>query len=189
MVLNKQIGSLIIITLFTLIHQPGLAQNFEGLSRSDVRKIKKNLEAHFPAQELSSVLIDSENIPNSVKELIKPKDKFFYIQENLEIKSYLYLTSTRGRIDDFDYMVLYDPGFFIKDIQILVYRSEHGYQIMNKKWLQQYFGSTGCDMEYGKDIQALSGATISANALTIDLARLCVVMAAFKKSHAMKPIL
>jgi Na+-translocating ferredoxin:NAD+ oxidoreductase RnfG subunit len=42
-------------------------------------------------------------------------------------------------------------------------------EIGSRKWLKQYSGYSGGELKYGKDIQTISGATISANALTRDI--------------------
>jgi hypothetical protein len=44
---------------------------------------------------------------------------------------------------------------------------------MNKGWLRQFIGITGCELDYGKDIDAISGATISASSLTIEIRKWC----------------
>ena len=57
----------------------------------------------------------------------------------------------------------------IIDIKILKYRSEYGYEISNKGWLKQFYGKQKNHFEYRKDIDALSGATFSAQSLVNDI--------------------
>lgn len=70
-----------------------------------------------------------------------------------------------GSYDPFYYSILTDTHFAIKNVSILEYYSEYGYEITNKKWLAQFIGKSGKDLEYGNNIDAISGATISVKSL------------------------
>ena len=55
----------------------------------------------------------------------------------------------------------------VAKIKILIYREDHGGEIGSKRWLKQFNGTTiGTNLKYQKDIAAISGATISAKAMT-----------------------
>ena len=88
-------------------------------------------------------------------------------------KGILYLASAKGRHDFFDYMVIFNNDLSIRKIQVLVYRSDHGHEITGKGWLKQFTGRDGCRLEYGQDVQAISGATYSGKSITADISRLC----------------
>lgn len=78
--------------------------------------------------------------------------------------------TAKGRYDYFDYLLLLDSEHSVKAIKILRYRSDHGYQIASGKWLESFYGYDGeSRLEPGKDIDAISGATISASSLCNDL--------------------
>ncbi len=50
------------------------------------------------------------------------------------------------------------------------YQATHGHEVMNKFWLRHFVGYDGTQkLKYGKDIDAVAGATISAQALMDDL--------------------
>ncbi len=70
----------------------------------------------------------------------------------------------------FDYYCILDRDGKIILVSIFNYQSSHGQQVRSKGWLKQfkdYGGNTG--LTYGKNIQAISGATISARSLTEDI--------------------
>jgi hypothetical protein len=69
--------------------------------------------------------------------------------------------------------VIYNTDWVILQVEILVYRSDHGFEITNKRWLAQFKGSNGCGLQYGKEIDALAGATISGNSLVSSVGRIC----------------
>ena len=79
------------------------------------------------------------------------------------------LSSAKGRFENFDYMIVINPDYEIIDIKILKYRSEYGYEISNKGWLKQFYSKPGTRFEYRKNIDALSGATFSAQSLVNDI--------------------
>ena len=50
----------------------------------------------------------------------------------------------------------------------MIYREDYGGEIGSKRWLKQFIGKKASDkIEYEKDIIAISGATISANSMTL----------------------
>lgn len=70
----------------------------------------------------------------------------------------------------FDYFILYDTAVKILSVTIYNYEASHGYEITSKGWLKQflgYFHGKGLDSE--KDIDAISGATISVFGITEDV--------------------
>jgi hypothetical protein len=70
----------------------------------------------------------------------------------------------------FDYYALLNPKFSILEIKVYNYAATHGQEICSKAWLRQFTGYNGSkQLRYGKDIDAISGATISGIALTEDV--------------------
>lgn len=66
--------------------------------------------------------------------------------------------------EQFFFMTAFDAEKHIKKVRILEYTSDHGYQIANKGWLRQF--EEGEYFEVGKNVDAISGATISVNSIT-----------------------
>lgn len=74
-----------------------------------------------------------------------------------------------GRFEHFDYFVLADELKQLTMIKVLRYDAEYGYEICSKSWLSQFLQDQNSQYIYGENIQALSGATISANAMTTEI--------------------
>lgn len=71
----------------------------------------------------------------------------------------------------FDYFALLNPEFSILEIKVYNYSATHGQEICSKAWLKQFKGYNGSKkLRYGKEIDAISGATISGRAITEDIA-------------------
>ncbi len=103
-------------------------------------------------------------------------------QHNGELLGYLVVSSATGRFEKFDYMVVYKEDMSIVDIKILVYRSEHGYQVSTKGWIKQFLNHPGEKVYvYGQNIDAISGATISGKSLTDNINRLNLLISSLKK--------
>lgn len=136
------------------------------------RKIEKEIKRCFN----DANIIYEPIIHDVVHSRPGPGLKIYSLLNDENLLGYLVLTSAKGRYDYFDYCVIYKPDIEILRIAILTYRSDYGYEISNKSWLKQFYGSSGCSLEYGQDIDAISGATLSASSLTKDLEFLCELM-------------
>ena len=111
--------------------------------------------------------IDSTSSP----EYLRPGDCIYRITEQEEIQGYLVSTSAKGRFDYFDYSVIFSKNFTILKVIVTVYRSTQGTGICQKKWLSQFEGYHGGELELGSDIDAVSGGTISATSMVKDIQR------------------
>lgn len=66
--------------------------------------------------------------------------------------------------EQFYFLTTFDKQKAIKKIRVLEYTADHGYQIASKAWLKQFEGNE--NFEVGKNVDAISGATISVNSIT-----------------------
>jgi len=70
----------------------------------------------------------------------------------------------------FDYFIIFDKDLTVKKIRVYNYQATHGHEVSGKGWLKQFIGYSGeKKLEYGKNIDSISGATISANAITYNV--------------------
>ena len=78
-----------------------------------------------------------------------------------------------GRFHHFTFVVFFDLKFKILLVRVLDYTEEHGVEITQKKWLQQFVGRVpGENLVFNKNIDGISGATISGNSITESIDRL-----------------
>ena len=74
----------------------------------------------------------------------------------------------------FDYFIIFDTSLSVKKIRVYNYQATHGHEVGSKGWLKQFIGYKGDEkLEYGKNIDSISGATISANAITYNVQESC----------------
>ena len=107
---------------------------------------------------------------------------FRLIQKEGELMGYLVLSSAMGRFEEFDFMIVYNADLTITDLNILVYRSEFGYQVSARGWLKQFLDNpVGTEYTYGQNIDAISGATFSGKSLTNNINRLNILISTYTK--------
>ena len=77
--------------------------------------------------------------------------------------------------ETFDYVIAFDQSLAIRQIDIVSYGGEYGYEICRAGWLKQFEGKTG-SIQLGHDIDGITGATVSATFLVDDVNGLLRVM-------------
>ena len=80
---------------------------------------------------------------------------------------YAFLGTAPSKTDTFEYLVLFDPDLIIKKVNVLVYREDYGGEIGSNRWLKQFIGiPKNTNLIVGKNVAAISGATISVYSMT-----------------------
>lgn len=70
----------------------------------------------------------------------------------------------------FDYFILYDSAYTVQDVKVYNYQATHGQEITSKNWLKQFRQYNGSKkLVTGKNIDGISGATISVEAIVYDI--------------------
>jgi hypothetical protein len=113
--------------------------------------------------------------------------KFFTISDQNNSKKYIYV----GRVNScraggcsnpslpasgletseyFDYLVVFDANLAVQQVKVYNYQATHGQEVTNKGWLRQFIGYNGSrQLSVGKNIDAISGATVSVQGITSDI--------------------
>mgnify|MGYP001054885151 CR=1 FL=1 len=143
------------------------------LSVSLEKKANKALKKSFGSE---NIIWEEIAVDGYFEERPEPGFSLFSLTEGSISIGYLVVTTARGRYEYFDYCVIYNNDLTIRNIEILVYRSDHGHEIANKSWLNQFSGEKGCSLLYGDQIDAISGATFSASSITADINKHCSLL-------------
>lgn len=145
--------------------------------KSVQKRIDKTLVKLFPKKvvelkemDLSTKLTSAYTSVRAVK-----ISRLKSVESNL---GYACFASSKGKNDYFDYMVVFDKDLVIKQVKVLIYRSTYGGEIMSRSWLKQFIGkSKGESLEMDKDIDGISGATLSAPSITEGIRELSLLIA------------
>ena len=147
-----------------------------GLSKSYNKKISKTLVELWPG---SSTVIKDTSIPNlSVAEFEQLGVLgIFEVVSSENTVGFAVLAKARSKFDDFEYMIYYDQNKSIKAVRVMVYREDYGGEIASKRWLKQFVDKTSeSPIEIDRDIQGISGATISYRAITTGIKNITLLM-------------
>lgn len=121
----------------------------------------------------------------TLNELVIPTNysvsgKFYEVKSSIEGKiKYVYagrVNTTRGNnrsatdAEFFDYIILYNAAQVVQKVKVYNLQTSHGEGVSSTGWLKQFVGySSQKQLRVGKDIDAISGATISVSKITLDV--------------------
>lgn len=131
-----------------------------------VKRIDKTINALWPETVISKKSLNLTAGQKNVLSFKLKDNELFTLQSNGKLLGYMWLSQSKGKFDNFNYMVIFNPDLSVKRTRVLVYREDYGGEISSKRWLAQFENKTkGQGMEYSRDIQAISGATISSRSI------------------------
>ncbi|MCF8412275.1 MAG: FMN-binding protein [Melioribacteraceae bacterium] len=103
------------------------------------------------------------------------------IRDTEGVKSYALLDNVPGKSQPITFLVLLGNDLSVKNLEIIKYREPYGGEVANQDWRKQFVGkSVESEIMVGKDIQSISGATISARSVTIGVKKLVLLMEKIK---------
>ncbi len=144
---------------FVLLSIVLLSFNTMQLPEKLLKKVNAAIVSSYETESFSLSGVSSTDISQ--------KDHLFKILKADELMGYAYVGEADSMKNVFDYIILFTPDLNIKKTKVLIYREEHGRQIGAQRWLKQFIGmSTNKKPIYGENIDAISGATISAKSMT-----------------------
>jgi Na+-translocating ferredoxin:NAD+ oxidoreductase RnfG subunit len=166
-----------IICFFSIQVLGGSSINYENKALAKI--LKKNGINDFSL--LKEIVLD-----DSIKTLYNFQGKYFLINSDVSKFKYIYTgrvnscraggcsnpvdVPQKGQSEYFDYFILFDKDKTVQLVKVFNYQASHGHEITAKGWLKQFIGFNGSEpLQVDKDIDAISGATISVYAITFDV--------------------
>ncbi len=164
-----------IIIIAIILHLAGFAQQGVDYNHKKISKfIKKTYD--IEVFDLKETYVDHDQVFMG---------KYFLINSETDSQSIVYI----GRVNScraggcsgdnsspiksyeyFDYIIAFDKDRKIKKIKVFNYQATHGQEITAKSWLKQFIYKEEVDhFAVNKNIDAISGATISVFAITNDV--------------------
>ncbi len=148
----------------------------QTLSKKEMKELSRVFEGELMVSE-----VNLAGFSTSSGQMLREGDLLFKITEENENRGYVLSTEAKGRYDYFDYSIYYSEDLIVKGLIVTVYRSTHGAAICQKKWLSQFHGYDGEELNLGKEIDAISGATFSAESVVQDIQRCFALMTSLKE--------
>ena len=95
-----------------------------------------------------------------------------------KLAGYGFVDDVKGKMQLITYLVSLTPDGTVQDVDVLAYRESYGGEIAYESFRKQFQQKTAHDrLRVGKDIKNISGATISAHALTDGVRKLVIAFA------------
>jgi Na+-translocating ferredoxin:NAD+ oxidoreductase RnfG subunit len=92
------------------------------------------------------------------------------------IVGYAFVDDVIGKTEPISYMVTITPDATVERLDLLVFRETHGYEIERASWRDGFRGERlDSDLRVGRDIDKITGATLSCRAVTEGVRRLLAV--------------
>ncbi len=164
---------IILISVMGFTNYPvSYLKKYEKKINKEIKKVFEKDEIHFEVFDLMQNPGLEEN--NSFYKLISDNKTIGFVNINKVNACQIggcnrpVLLNT-VRYDHFHYMAVFDAEFSILKVSVLDYQSEYGYEICSKNWLKQFKGSPEKYFEYDENIDAISGATVSAEAMVDEI--------------------
>lgn len=160
---NKRLNILLMLVVMITTLTAGLREKTESLIYNHYGD---SVSIHYKKITLSTE-IKSKSEKNSK---LRFKRNHIYIWEISQKDSLIglaYLDHVKGKSQPITFAVFYDALGTVQQTHIIKYREPIGGEVGNIHWLKQFLGrSTISAYKVGKDIDGISGATISVNAVT-----------------------
>ena len=156
------IVAVLLLVSFTLLY--GIGPDL--LNKKERKEIQRMFGAGIEAKAFPLPADDS-----ATNAFLFEGDIILSLSRDNQCQGFLLSTRAKGRYDFFDYSVIFSPDLSVLGLIVSAYRSTHGAGICNKRWLEQFNGYSGGELRLGKDIDSISGATISAGSMVSDIQR------------------
>ncbi|MBU1100188.1 MAG: FMN-binding protein [Bacteroidetes bacterium] len=89
---------------------------------------------------------------------------------------YAVLDNVMGKTQPITFLVIFDSRGMITNSSVVKYREQHGGGVKEAHWLDQFIGLNGLsEFELGKNIDSISGATISSRSMTLGIRKLSLL--------------
>jgi len=87
------------------------------------------------------------------------------------------LDNVLGKSLPITYLTCFNMDGQMINAHIVKYREDYGYEVGNRRWLNQFLGlDASSDYKVGKNIDGISGATISVNSVTRGINRSAIIV-------------
>lgn len=139
------------------------------ISKFSQSKLKELIDDCFDSgYSLTYLTIDDRTQQQFAKPM--PDGSLCIVKKEGKAIGYVYISQTSGRTETFDYAVVFGTDLVTTKVKILEYRPPYGGAVASRFWLKQFTGKAiGYVFEYRRNVDAMSGATISATSIVQDI--------------------
>jgi hypothetical protein len=169
--------------------------SYGGWTESEHQRVVALLERTFPeASRFVDVAIPLDSLErDSVHALSRqhfPDDTLHLViaMDGDQRLGYAALDHVMGKDQPITYCLIVDSTLSVCAMAILAYREPYGGEVQNTSWLRQFFGKQPGDaLRPGREIKNITGATISARAITSGVKKLLVALRLVEPRLPLRP--
>lgn len=142
-----------------------------GVLSAKSLKEKAETEIFTVMKGVSLLSYSSVAIPVDLRKTIEKKVKQLFLRESVgvwrlekngEFQGIAILDHVMGKTQPFSFVVMFDPSGSVRSVRVVKYREQYGGGIQGKGFLRQFEGKhRDSTFVLGKDIDGVSGSTIS----------------------------
>lgn len=108
----------------------------------------------------------------------------YKVEKNNGDRAYAILDNVNGKSMPITFIVFFNAAGVIESSQIVKYREQYGGAVKNKNWNQQFVGKNSLSsFIVGKDINSITGATISVNSISKGIHKLSLLISEIIKNE------
>ena len=110
------------------------------------------------------------------------KNKFIFYRgmQNKAVLGFAFLDDEIGKYQPITFVIALDPKGRVRDVEVMIYRESIGHEIKGRKFLNQFRGKDAqSPLRLGEDIDALTGATLSARSAARSVRKALVLFKEF----------
>lgn len=171
-VASKKVSLLALLLLCGLHH--AMAEVF-FTEQELIDKLYSNAELVEYPVEVNRALLKEIKGKTSAR-LITNGLKVWEVREQGQLSGWLFNAEVLGKHENIRYALAIDSDGVITDLEIMEYRETHGGQIKDELWRAQMYGRRlGSGFKLGKDIDNITGATLSCRHLSDGVHGLMIV--------------
>jgi len=158
---------------------------FGGVSDKVKQKANKAITRYFETDSFTKKIILLDDISELQSDEKENKVVMHIFDNDSKSLGYAVLSKGKGRFDYFDFIVIYNNNLDVKKVKVLEYTSSRGAEICSYNWLKQFVDNKQFH-DYGKNIDALSGATMSAESIVNEINLINKIMLTLKSTDSLK---
>lgn len=156
-----------------------------SLFANDIKNTTEEQINHvFPGDvkfEMSKVEIPAtlkSTIENEVKQRFFADELYIWkITQGSNVKGFAVLDNVYGKSLPITFLVIFDNQFNVLNSSIVKYREPYGGGVAQESWNNQFIGRDAeSSYEVGKDINGISGATISVKSVSKGIRKLAILL-------------
>jgi len=148
------------------------------------KRVYKELSKVFETEQFDLQPIKIESGLNAQMPQKINGENLYQISIQKQTVGYAFFDQAMSKTAQFDYLVIFNKDLSVRQTKVLAYREEYGGEIGSRRWLSQFDGKSGDEtLAYQKNIDAISGATISARSMTIAMNNLLKTINTLKQKH------